>query len=143
MDIEFPRYPCEVISLDLDDLIGSHHPNLGSLEKWRLDKEGQYLDSRGYELMRETNPKKQLDAVRDAFKNGHGCRMVGSFTVKEVPGNFHISCHAYLNHYMQMMTEGLTDKIDMSHKIHSLYFGSEHHLKSLQRQHPEAKLHLL
>jgi hypothetical protein len=51
LDIEFPAFPCELISLDLEDIMISHHPNIGSVEKWRLDKEGKYMDSRPYELL--------------------------------------------------------------------------------------------
>ena len=114
----------------------SHHPNIGSVEKWRIDKEGNYLDSRSYELMREQSPHKQLQIVREAFKKEEGCRLIGSFTVKEVPGNFHISCHAYFSHYMQMQAEGLIKSLNMTHKIHSLYFGREHHLKTIKSRHP-------
>jgi hypothetical protein len=119
----------------------SHHPNIGSVEKWRLDKNGSYLDSRAFELMREQSPHKQLELVRNAFKNEYGCRLMGAFTVKEVPGNFHISCHAYFNQYVQMQAEKLLTSLNMTHTIHSLYFGKEHHLKTIKARHPEAKLH--
>lgn len=81
--------------------------------------------------------------VRNAFRNNWGCRLIGSFTVKEVPGNFHISCHAYFNHYMQMKAENLLTDLDTSHTIHQLYFGRETHLTTIKQHHPEASLHLL
>jgi len=74
--------------------------------------------------------------VRTAFKNGYGCRLIGSFTVKEVPGNFHVSCHAYFNYYMQIQAEGAVNALNMSHKIHQLYFGKEAHLKAIKERHP-------
>ncbi len=121
----------------------SHAPNIGSVEKWRLDKDGNYVDKRGYELLHEQNPARQLQAVREALGNKYGCRLIGSFTVKEVPGNFHVSCHAYFNHYMQMKMEGHIKALDTSHTINQLYFGKEHHLKTIRNRHPEAALHLL
>lgn len=45
LDIEFPRFPCEIISLDLQDEMMSHHPNIGSVQKYRLDSQGNYIDS--------------------------------------------------------------------------------------------------
>lgn len=42
----------------------SHAPNIGSVEKWRLDKDGNYIDRRNYELLHEQNPARQLQAVR-------------------------------------------------------------------------------
>jgi endoplasmic reticulum-Golgi intermediate compartment protein 3 len=75
--------------------------------------------------------------VREAFVKQLGCRLIGSFTVKEVPGNFHVSNHAYFNHYMQVKMEGHAPAdLDMSHTIHKLYFGQEHHLPRLKRLHP-------
>ena len=121
----------------------SHSPNIGSVEKWRIDKEGSYLDRRSFELLREQNAGKQLQMVREALSNKYGCRLIGSFTVKEVPGNFHVSCHAYFNHYMQMKMEGKLTTLDTSHTIHQLYFGRERHLKAIKSRHPEAALHLL
>jgi hypothetical protein len=81
--------------------------------------------------------------VREAVQNKYGCRLIGAFTVKEVPGNFHVSCHAYFNHYMQVQAEGLIESLNTSHIIHKLYFGREHHLTRIKRQHPEASLHIL
>ena len=46
---------------------------------------------------------KQYTAVKNAFINQQGCRVVGSFTVKEVPGNFHISSHAYNGLYSSLI----------------------------------------
>lgn len=68
---------------------------------------------------------------------------MGSFTVKEVPGNFHVSCHAYYNHFMEMVREGVVRELNMTHQVNQLYFGKEHHLQRLKGIHPEAQLHLL
>jgi hypothetical protein len=61
--------------------------------------------------------------AEEAFKKQYGCRIVGAFTVKEVPGNFHISSHAYQNIYVRLAMAGVIKTLDVSHKIHSLYFG--------------------
>ncbi len=74
--------------------------------------------------------------VKESFKNKYGCRLIGQFTVKEVPGNFHVSCHAYFNQFMQAKLDGQVTNLNMSHKIHKLYFGREHHLKTLKSLHP-------
>jgi len=49
--------------------------------------------------------------------------MIGSFTVKEVPGNFHISSHAYQNIFTRLMIDRHIQTLDVSHIIHGLYFG--------------------
>ena len=65
---------------------------------------------------------------------------MGSFTVKEVPGNFHISYHAYFNQVLIMKMEGLVQNLNISHKINKLYFGTEHHLSTIKSHHPETLL---
>ena len=46
--------------------------------------------------------ERQYQAAREAFEQKRGCRLRGDFTVKEVPGNFHISSHAYQNIYARL-----------------------------------------
>ena len=75
-----------------------------------------------------------------AFKNNYGCRLRGSFTVKEVPGNFHISSHAYQNIYVRLGMNGVIKTLDVSHVIHSLYFGETDDVMKIQKTHPDAQL---
>lgn len=51
IDIEFPRLPCEIISLDIMDMLMSHHPNIGSVTKRRLDENGNFLEEGGFEIL--------------------------------------------------------------------------------------------
>lgn len=44
LDIVLPRFPCEIISLDIQDAMMSHSPNLGSVQKFRLDRNGNRID---------------------------------------------------------------------------------------------------
>ena len=44
LDIVLPRFPCEIISLDIQDAMMSHSPNLGSVHKYRLDRDGAEMD---------------------------------------------------------------------------------------------------
>lgn len=38
LDIEFPYFPCDIFSLDAQDVMGTHVVNVeGSLEKFRLN----------------------------------------------------------------------------------------------------------
>lgn len=64
MDIEFPRFPCEIISLDIMDMLMSHHPNIGSVTKRRLDHEGQFLEDTPFELLNEPNTFKQYEMAK-------------------------------------------------------------------------------
>ena len=39
-----PNFPCEIISLDIQDIMLTHSPNLGSVNKYRLDRDGNQID---------------------------------------------------------------------------------------------------
>lgn len=83
---------------------------------------------------------KQYQMAEEAFKNRYGCRLIGQFTVKEVPGNFHISSHAYQSIYVRLAMHGIIKTLDVSHMIHSLYFGEFSKIDHVQKAHPEAQL---
>lgn len=45
MDIIFPNFPCDILSVDAQDVMGSHHVNLeGDLKKYRIDKTGNVIN---------------------------------------------------------------------------------------------------
>ena len=39
-----PKFPCEIISLDIQDAMLSHSPNIASVKKYRLDSSGNPID---------------------------------------------------------------------------------------------------
>ena len=80
-----------------------------------------------------------MTMVKNAMLKKYGCRLIGDFTVKEVPGNFHISSHAYEPNYVRARNGGMMKGIDMSHKINSLHFGNAD-ITKIYKQHPEAEL---
>ena len=44
IDIEFPRMPCDLMSLDIQDIMGTHVVDIGgTLYKKRLDSRGEFL----------------------------------------------------------------------------------------------------
>ena len=44
MDIEFPRLPCNLVSLDAQDVVGTHTVNVGGeLYKRKLDAKGKEI----------------------------------------------------------------------------------------------------
>ena len=69
--------------------------------------------------------------AKEAFKKNYGCRIVGSFTVKEVPGNFHVSSHAYQNIFTLLIIDKSITTLDVSHIIHELYFGEISNIKTI------------
>jgi hypothetical protein len=58
--------------------------------------------------------------------------MKGYFQINRVPGNFHISSHAYQDILMSLMVSGYT--FDFSYKINHISFGKDEDFKLIQRK---------
>ena len=115
----------------------SHSPNLGSVQKYRLDRNGEPVDNgESFELLKEPNQERQFQMAKEAFQKGYGCELKGDFTVKEVPGNFHISSHAYQNIYARLRIDNVIKTLDMSHHIKYLFFGDMENVTTIEKQHP-------
>ena len=56
------------------------------------------------------------------MKNNEGCKLSGFVFINKVPGNFHISGHHYPDAVQKLFMSG--HKLDFSHKINHLSFGS-------------------
>jgi len=57
---------------------------------------------------------------------------VGSIEVNKVPGNFHISSHAYNNILSDVFKTAGINTIDLSHKINHISFGDDKDLKQIK-----------
>jgi hypothetical protein len=128
IDIELPYYPCGMLSLDKMDVIHSHIVDVEeNLTKFRLSKNGQQIGKFLWsktQLVSEMDLTEKVNTVQEQISNGEGCRVVGTFAVKAVPGNFHISFHNYGDIFQYLMQRGLWQP-DMSHKIKKLRFGGK------------------
>jgi endoplasmic reticulum-Golgi intermediate compartment protein 3 len=66
---------------------------------------------------------------------GEGCRMEGTVKIHKVPGNFHISHHAYWNTMERLYSSG--KRIDFTHKINNISFGDKAAAKIMQSRFSE------
>ena len=93
LDISFPSAPCHILSLDVQDLMGTHIMNVGGhLEKRRFSSLGADL---GIWNPKANDMQTTIEAAKQAFEQREGCALQGYISVKRVPGNFHISTHDY------------------------------------------------
>ena len=70
----------------------------------------------------------------------YGCHLYGSFYIKKVPGDFHISSHNMMDN-LPMLFMMLGKKFyDLSHHINHLSFGDDknHHL--IEKHFPDSKI---
>lgn len=154
VDIELLHLPCSIISIDLQDVMGSHSVNLeGSLMKYKLDRNGNSIGSEPYNSVKlETKDNEDhghdhftqpdFNMVKTQVANREGCRIKGYFQVNKVPGNFHISSHAFGPTIQKLANEGLMT-IDLNHKINHLSFGNDNELRKVKEQFKEGVLHPL
>jgi hypothetical protein len=142
LDVIMKKLPCYIVSLDSQDVMGTHSLNIhGKFIKKRIDKDGKFIanyeeknsevsvpDSHGHENIAMPD----YDTVKKAVENSEGCQLVGFIEVLRVPGNVHISCHAYGQIISRLSSEGLL-KLDISHIINHISFGNEsdiNHIKN-------------
>jgi len=115
MNISVPAVPCAVISVDAQDVMGSHVVDVGGLlHKTRLN--GGTL---AYKLDRQGHPL-AVEGGDPLQQKGEGCNIQGTMIVKRVPGNFHISAHAHA-HLLNLFFQN--DPMNLTHIVHSLSFG--------------------
>jgi hypothetical protein len=144
IDIVLYKLPCSIVSIDAQDIMGSHSLNVhGLITKTKLDKNGNSL---GSFLEAKTGDKKpaqsgghnhnnvqmpNYDEVKKAILAEEGCKLEGTIQVLRVPGNFHISTHAYGNIIAKLISEGISTS-DLSHKINHISFGDETDIKNIK-----------
>jgi hypothetical protein len=134
IDVTMNRIPCQILSIDIQDIMGSHSFAIqGHLTKTKLDQAG-----RAYgvvvELAQNSKDKEpDYEEVKKAVQNSEGCRIQGDISVMRVPGNFHISSHAFSRILSQLAAEGLY-KFDVSHKINHISFGDKKDLQEIKEE---------
>ena len=99
MDIEFPKYPCSMLSLDIENILKVHEVNIGDTIKKYVLPEGT--------LFNETSDRaEKRKRIETDFRSDKGCRMKGWFEIDRVPGNFHFSCHGYGDVMQEFLNDG-------------------------------------
>ena len=136
--VTLPRIPCEFLSVDSQDQMGSHDVDVfGNLYKDRLDSSGKFIERKeievgrfgassglfrhysfGYDTAEKDKAKKMLD-------DEEGCQIIGFLKLNKVPGNVHISTHSHA-HMLggpSYNGGGESKQLDISHKVDHLSFG--------------------
>lgn len=134
--------------------MGEHSVNLeGSMMKYKLDKKGNTISQEPYKSIKvdskEDNghghdhfAQPDYNEVKKEVTNSEGCRIKGYFLVNKVPGNFHVSSHAFGPTIQRLANEGLL-KVDLNHKINHLSFGNDEELRNVKAVFQEGVLNPL
>ena len=138
INISLPSYPCAVLSVDVQDQLGSHALDVGdTLRKYRLRASGSSAST----ASAVSSQPLPLEPVRDSagraveaplhatraealLQRGEGCWVLGHLEVKRVPGNFHISAHSRPELLESLLSALEIRHPNVTHTIHHLSFGA-------------------
>lgn len=127
--MDLPKCPCDVISIDVEDVIGTHIVDFeGNLVKNVIDSKGNIIETMHLNS-EDKNTKDIVQRATQALEMNRGCNLKGSIIVNKINGNFHISSHAFGDAIMLLYSQGKT--IDVEHKIKHLSFGTEENISKI------------
>lgn len=95
LDIVFYKMPCEVLTLDVQDIMGMHIADVrGDMIRRKMDKNGKQMDDQPmFDVFHETN-QEFIEHIGKQLDDGEGCHIFGHFDINRAPGMFRISTHA-------------------------------------------------
>ncbi len=123
--MQFFNMPCGVISVDQQDSIGNHRLDISdTLYKKRLTRANKTIGE---------NVSTEIDDVAKAVEDGEGCYIFGKIEINKVPGNIHVSHHAYrqLWEYLKHVKPEKYPQLNLNHRTINLNFGDYKYLKKI------------
>ena len=79
IDIVFPKMPCDVLSLDVQDVMGTHVVDIGgSLFKKKISQDGEVI-SQTSALDQVHNRMDLMNRVKEEIDAKQGCQLKGYF----------------------------------------------------------------
>jgi hypothetical protein len=125
--------------------MGTHILNIeGSLTKSRLDRTGRVISEEVIHKNPNSSPhdhehdhdtemnQEEYEKIKQEVIAKEGCRVRGYIVVNKVPGNFHVSSHAFGPQIQKLASEGHFT-FDVSHKVNHISFGDYKDLKYIKR----------
>lgn len=77
LDISFPKIPCDVLSIDVEDILGTHKTDvMGDMHKKRLSKDGKVINEETAKQKTEWHGS-IYERVKKELKEEQGCRLSG------------------------------------------------------------------
>eukprot|EP00931_Biecheleriopsis_adriatica_P107987 TRINITY_DN8231_c0_g1_i1.p1 TRINITY_DN8231_c0_g1~~TRINITY_DN8231_c0_g1_i1.p1 ORF type:complete len:366 (+),score=76.90 TRINITY_DN8231_c0_g1_i1:124-1221(+) len=144
LDITMSAMPCELLSFDAQDVMGSHEVDAhGNLFKDRLTSKGDLIATQEIKsshfgasstLSRHYSfgyGNQDVDAIKKAINSGEGCRIRGFVRVNKVPGNLHLSTYSHSFLFGSLYQE--TNKLNISHRVNHISFGVDTDISYVQK----------
>lgn len=84
-----------------------------------------------------------LQRAVQAFNNKEGCQLKGFILINRVPGNFHISAHAFGAILPTLFQQAKIQFLDLQHKVNHISFGEQNDLKDIKKKFSQGVLNPL
>lgn len=136
LNITLPSLPCELLSFDAQDVMGSHEVDAhGDLFKERLTSKGDVIAREEIQGSRHGQysgltrhfsfgyDNGDVDRIKNMVNSGEGCRVAGYVRVNRVPGNIHLSTYSHSYLFSSLYQEA--QNINISHYVDHLSFGTD------------------
>jgi len=144
IDVTLPQMPCELLSFDAQDVMGSHEVDAhGNLFKERLTSKGDVIAREDIQtshygasagLTRHFSfgyDNTDVERIKKMIHSGEGCRVAGFVRVNKVPGNVHLSTYSHSYLFGSLYQE--TRNMNISHKVNHLSFGLDTDISFIKR----------
>lgn len=144
LDVTLPLMPCELLSFDAQDVMGSHEVDAhGNLFKERLTSKGDVISKEEVKtshygassgLTRHftySYDNGDVDRIKKMIHSGEGCRVAGFVKVNKVPGNVHLSTYSHSFLFGSLYQEARS--MNISHTINHFSFGVDADISYIQR----------
>jgi len=144
LDVTMPLMPCELLSFDAQDVMGSHEVDAhGNLVKDRLTSKGDVIATEEVKtshygassgLTRHftySYDNQDTDRIKKMIHSGEGCRVRGYVKVNKVPGNVHLSTYSHSYLFGSLYQE--TRNMNITHTINHFSFGVDADISYIQR----------
>ncbi|KAG5128929.1 hypothetical protein JHK84_035326 [Glycine max] len=109
----------------ISDLVEKEHTNQEHDDNKDHDHHHEHSEQKIHLQNLDESTENIIKKVKEALKNGEGCRVYGVLDVQRVAGNFHISVHGLNIYVAQMIFDGAKN-VNVSHFIHDLSFGPKY-----------------
>jgi hypothetical protein len=116
--IAFTHTPCSILTLDREELIGTHIPDIEqNITKTSFDKGGNIKNGTYYPY--------KTSLLEKSLTEGESCHIAGYVNITKSPGDIHFSFHPYEDIYEKFIKPSpkLLGNIRLSHQIKELHFG--------------------
>ena len=115
LKVKFYDSPCPILSLDLENLIGTHIMNIRESVKFsRYSKKTN-------ELIKDEYLPYKIDLLENSLNEGESCIVNSLVKIHKSPGDLHFSFHAFREVYDTLKEKhknsDIIKKLNLSHKI--------------------------